>query len=169
MGHYTLSSLLELFPDREVITCLREPFARTTSAISHLWRVEGIPPEKLLSDPTLRNAHIVNHQLRYLAPGHHRPADWTVEHSESFVDKALQNLERVKIVGIQERFPEFIASVASELQLPSYIRLNRRENVSWTNISDQLAPFADQIREMIAGDLELYRQVCLRVGSRQVP
>jgi hypothetical protein len=32
-----------------------------------------------------------------------------------------------------------------------------------------LAPFADQIRDMIAGDLELYRQVCLRAGSRQVP
>ena len=169
MGHYTLSSLLELFPDREVITCLREPFARTTSAISHLWRFEGIPPEKLLSDPTLCNAHIVNHQVRCLAPGHHQPADWTVEHSEPFVDKALQNLERVKIVGIQERFPEFMAGVATELQIPSHIRLNRRENVGSSDIAEQLAPFADQIREMIAGDLELYRQVCLRAGSQQVP
>ncbi|MCX7431832.1 MAG: hypothetical protein NTY17_12670 [Planctomycetia bacterium] len=167
MGHYTLSSLLELFPDREVITCLREPFARTTSAISHLWRVEGIPPEKLLSDPTLCNAHIVNHQVRCLAS---RPrAEWTVEYSESLVDEALQNLERVRIVGIRERFPEFMASVATELQIPLHISLNRRENVASTDISDQLAPFADQIREMIAGDLELYRQVRLRAGSQQVP
>ena len=169
MGHYTLSSLLELFPDREVITCLREPFARTTSAISHLWRIEGIPPEKLLSDPTLCNAQIVNHQVRYLAQGHHQSADWTVEYSESLVDQALQNLERVKIVGIQERFPQFMASVATELQIPSHITLNRRENVGSTDTNEQLAPFADQIREMIAGDLELYRQVCLRAGSQQVP
>jgi O-antigen biosynthesis protein len=167
MGHYTLSSLLELFPDREVITCLREPFARTTSAISHLWRVEGIPPEKLLSDPTLFQNHIVNHQVRCLAP---RPrAEWTVKYSESLVDQALQNLERVKIVGIQERFPQFIARVAAELQIPSRTNCDRRENVGSTAINDQLAPFADQIRELIAGDLELYRQVCLRAGSRQVP
>jgi GT2 family glycosyltransferase len=167
MGHYTLSSLLELFPDRDVITCLREPFARTTSAIGHLWRFEGIPPEKLLSDPTLFQNHIVNHQVRCLAP---RPrAEWTVEYSESLVDQALQNLERVKIVGIQERFPQFMNRVAAELQLPSHITLHRRENVGSTDINEQLAPFADQIRGMIAGDLELYRQVCLRAGGPQVP
>jgi len=34
---------------------------------------------------------------------------------------------------------------------------------------DQLAPYADQIHDRIAGDLELYRQVCLRQGSEQVP
>jgi len=169
MGHYTLSSLLELFPGREIITCLREPFARTTSAIGRLWQVEGIPPEKILSDPTLFNGHIVNDQVRCLAPGHHRAEDWTVAYSESLVDKAVQNLERVKIVGIQERFPQFMASVAAELQLPSHIKLNRRENPRGTDINQQLARFADQIRDMIAGDLELYRQVCLRVGSRQVP
>jgi hypothetical protein len=75
----------------------------------------------------------------------------------------------VKIVGIQERFPQFMNRVAAELQLPSHITLHRRENVGSTDINEQLAPFADQIRGMIAGDLELYRQVCLRAGGPQVP
>ena len=167
MGHYSLSELLELFPDREIITCLREPFARTASAIGHYARVYGIPAQELLNDAHRVKYQIVNSQIRYLTPC--PLADWTVEYSESLVDKALQNLERVKIIGIQERFPQFIASVAAELQLPSHIRLDQRENIGSTDINEQLAPFADQIREMIAGDLELYRQVCLRVGSRQVP
>ena len=38
-----------------------------------------------------------------------------------------------------------------------------------TNTASQLAPYAEQIRERIVGDLELYRQVCLRTGSEQVP
>ena len=167
MGHYTLPDLLELFPDRTIITCLRDPFARSASVIGHFWRFYDIPPEKFLNDSRLVTNQILNQQIRFLAP---RPsADWTVEYSESLVDKALQNLERVKIVGIQERFPQFIARVAAELQFPSRTNCDRRENVGSTAINDQLAPFADQIRELIAGDLELYRQVCLRAGSQQVP
>jgi GT2 family glycosyltransferase len=169
MGHYRLQHLLELFPDRKIITCLREPFARTSSVIGHFSDVEGIPPHELLKDSRFLNEQVINNQIRYLAPGQFTNADWNIEYSESLVDKALQNLERVKIVGIQERFPQFMTSVAAELQLPSHIRLDRRENVGSTDINEQLAPFADQIRDMIAGDLELYRQVCLRAGSRQVP
>lgn len=169
MGHYTLNQLLELFPDREIITCLREPFARTASIIGHLWHLNGLPPEKLLKDSSLFKDHILNHQIRCLVPGHHPPNAWTVEYSESLVDKALQNLERVKIIGIQERFPQFMTRITAEFQLPSGTNCDRRENVGWTDINDQLAPFADHIRELIAGDLELYRQVCLRAGSRQVP
>ena len=167
MGHYTLPQLLELFPDREIITCLRDPFARSTSVIGHFWRFYGVPPETFLTDTRLVTNQIINQQIRFLASGWH--ADWTVEYSESLVDKALQNLERVKIVGIQERFPQFMNRVAAELQLPSHITLHRRENVGSTDINEQLAPFADQIRGMIAGDLELYRQVCLRAGGPQVP
>ena len=167
MGHYTLSELLELFPDREIITCIREPFARTASVIGHYSRVHGIPAQELLNNAHRVKYQILNSQIRYLTPCPR--ADWTVAYSESLVDKALQNLERVKIVGIQERFPQFMASVAAEVHFPSHISLNRRENVGSTDINDQLAPFADRIRELIAGDLELYRQVCRRAGSRQVP
>jgi len=169
MGHYTLPQLLELFPDRAIITCLRDPFARSASVIGHFWRFYGVPPETFLKDSRLVTNQIVNQQIRFLVPDRFTNANWTVEYSESLVDKALQNLDRVKIVGIQEQFPQFLASVATELQFPSHIRLDQRENIRWTNINEQLAPFADQIREMVAGDLELYRQVCLRVGSRQVP
>ena len=167
MGHYTLSELLELFPDREIITCIREPFARTASVIGHYLRVYGIPAQELLNNAHRVKYQILNSQIRYLAPCPR--ADWTVAYSESLVDKALQNLERVKIVGIQERFPQFMASVAAAVHFPSHISLNRRENVGSTDINDHLAPFADRIRELIAGDLELYRQVCLRVGSQHVP
>jgi O-antigen biosynthesis protein len=169
MGHYLIPHLLELFPDREFITCLREPYARTVSVIGHFSAVEGIPPQEFLKDSRFLHEQVINNQMRYLAPVPCTNADWTVEYSESLVDKAMQSLERVKIIGIQERFPQFIARVAAELKFPSHIRLNRRENVGSTAINKQLAPFADQIREMIAGDLELYRQVCLRAGSRQVP
>ena len=169
MGHYTLPQLLELFPDRAIITCLRDPFARSVSVIGHFWRSYGVPPKTFLKDARLVTNQIVNQQIGFLASDRFTNAKWTVEHSESLVDNALQNLERVKIVGIQERFPQFITRVAAELQLPSHSRLNRRDNVGSRDIDEQLAPFADQIREMIAGDLELYRQVCLRAGSQQVP
>jgi hypothetical protein len=169
MGHYTLPQLLELFPDRAIITCLRDPFARSVSVIGHFWRSYGVPPEAFLKDTQLVTNQILNQQIRFLAPSRFTNAKWTIEYSESLVDEALRNLERVKIVGIQERFPQFMTCVAAELPLPSHIRLNRRENVGSSDIDEQLAPFADQIREMIAGDLELYRQVCLRAGSQQVP
>jgi hypothetical protein len=167
MGHYTLPQLRELFPERDIITCLREPFARTVSVIKHFSDVDGTPPHELLTNVRFLEQQVINNQLRFLTPGRH--AKWTVEYSESLVDQALQSLERVKIVGIQERFPQFIAHVAAELQFPSHTNCDRRENVSSADINDQLAPFTDQIHELIAGDLELYRQVCLRAGSQQVP
>jgi len=166
VGHYRLPQLLRLFPDRQIITCLREPFARTVSVIGHYWRVHGMPPEAFLKNAGLVTNQIVDQQTRFLAG---QPPDWSGGYSEDMVKQALQNLERVKIVGIQERFPQFIARVARELNLPAHTNLDRRDNVATTNLVGQLAPYTEQIRERIAGDLELYRQVCLRTGSEQVP
>jgi GT2 family glycosyltransferase len=169
MGHYTLPQLLELFPDREIIVCLREPFARTASVIGHFCAIDGVSPSELMQDSRFLATQVINNQLRFLAPGRQTNADWTVEHSETLVEKALENLERVRIVGIQERFPQFIARVAAELHFPPGTHGDRRENVAPAIITDQLSPFADRIREMIAGDLDLYRRVCRRAGSGHVP
>ena len=166
MGHYRLPQLLRLFPDRQIIACLREPFARSVSVIGHFWRVHGIPPEAFLKDARLVSNQSADQQTRFLAG---QPADWAGGQSEALVKQALQNLERVKILGIQERFPQFIARVGRELNLSVQTNLDRRDNVGTTNMLDQLAPYADQIRDRIASDLELYRQVCLRQGSEQVP
>jgi hypothetical protein len=166
IGHYRLPQLLQLFPDRQIITCLREPFSRAVSVIGHHWRVHGIPPEAFLKDARLVTNNIVDQQTRFLAG---QPSDWSGGYSEDMVKQALQNLERVKIVGIQERFPQFIARLDREFNLPAHTNLDRRDNVGTTNLFGHLEPYAEQIRERIAGDLELYRQVCLRMGSEQVP
>ena len=166
MGHYRLPQILRLFPDRQIITILREPFARTVSVIGHHWRVHGIPPKALLKDARFINNEIGDQQTRFLAG---QPSGWTGRYSEDMVQQALQNLERVKIVGIQERFSQFIARVDRELHMPAQTNLDRRDNSGTMNLIRQLAPYAEQIRERIAGDLELYRQVCLRTGSEQVP
>ena len=121
MGHYKLPQLLRLFPDRRIITILREPFARAVSVIGHYWRVHGILPEAFMQDATLVANEIVDQQTRFLAG---QPADWNGEQSEAFVKQALQNLERVKIIGIQERFPQFIARVAREFNLPAQNNLD---------------------------------------------
>ena len=166
MGHYRLPQLLRLFPDRQIITILREPFARTVSVIGHYWRVHGILPEAFLKDDRLISNQIVDQQTRFLAG---QPPDWTGEYSEDMVQQALHNLDRIKIVGIQERFPQFIARVAREVNLPAQTNLDRRDNAGRPNLVSQLTPYAEQLRERIAGDLELYRQVCFRTGSEQVP
>jgi len=167
IGHYNLPQLLSLFPERAHITCLREPYARTASIIGHFWRVNGIHPQKLLENRQFLHAQIINKQIRHLAPSD--DGSWSLEYSKTRLDTALRNLERLKIVGIQERFPQFLARLAADLPLPPSIPLDRHENVRVSPIDDQLAPYAERIRELIADDLELYRQVCLRAGGPQVP
>ena len=169
MGHYLLCDLLNLFPERTIITCLREPHARTVSLIGHFSRTRGIPPQDLLHNKTFLAAEIINCQTRYLVSSKYTSADWTVSQSESLVEQAIDNLARVRIVGLQERFPQFLARVAAELHFPGQIVLNRRENPGPENMNEILLPYAEKIRELIAADLELYRQVSLRAGSEQVP
>jgi len=169
MGHYLLRDLLDLFPDRAIITCLREPFARTVSMIGHFSRTRGIPPRDLLHDSDFLADYVINHQTRHLVSSRYTIADWTVSQSESLVDQAIDNIARIRIVGLQERLPQFLARVAAELQIPEQIVLHRRQNIGPEQMHETLLPYADQIRELIAGDLELYRQVCLRAGSEQVP
>jgi hypothetical protein len=169
MGHYTLSELLELFPDRDVITCMREPFARTVSVLGHYRRVYGLPVKELLTNPTFCREQVINTQLFYLATGEHSRDAWTVEYSETFLDKALQNLSRVRLVGTQERFPQFVAGIAAELQFPTLTTFGHRENTATNAFDEELAPYADQIREMIQADIELYRHVCLAAGRPQFP
>ena len=169
MGHYVLSDLLDLFPDRVIITCLREPYARTVSMFGHFSRVRGIQPQDLLQDKSFLAGYVINQQTRHLVSSTFTSADWTVSQSESLVEQAIANLARVHIVGLQERFPQFLARVAAELHFPEQIVLHRRENIGPEKTNETLLPYADQIRELIAGDLELYRQVRLRAGSEQVP
>ncbi|MEI7862030.1 MAG: glycosyltransferase [Planctomycetota bacterium] len=169
MGHYLLCDLLDLFPDREIITCLREPYAKTVSMIGHFSRVKGLHPQELLNDNLFLTGYVINHQTRYLVSSKYTSETWTVSQSESLVEEAVCNLNRLKIVGLQNRFPQFMARVNAELHFPKQTDLDLRENIGQENLKETLLPYADRIRELIAGDLELYRQVSLRAGSEQVP
>jgi hypothetical protein len=129
----------------------------------------GIQPRDLLHDKNFLAGYVINHQTRHLVSRAFTNTDWTVQKSESFVEQAIDNLTRIRTVGLQERFPQFLARVAAELHFPEHIVLNRWENIGLEKTNETLLPYADEIRALIAGDLELYRQVCLRAGSEQVP
>jgi hypothetical protein len=152
-GHFPLCTIELLGSTFTTITLLRDPVERTLSALRDLHQrspeLLGVPLERIYADP-LRAPLLRNHMVRMLGMstaemtnGALSPFDVTPAHLE----RAQERLAGVDVVGVQERFDEFCATLTRRYgwDLGPPIFMNRTEPL----------PSPERLRERIAEDSAL--------------
>lgn len=159
--HFPIAVAWELrICDLVTLTLLREPVTRTISYLRHIERnrpeFKGWDLEKIYQDEFHFRAMLENHQSKVFSM---RPDDRFKSYMDVFrvdaarLEAAKQNLERANVVGLTERFGDFLRLV--------------EEDYGWTfsDVPDQnVAPggheprpgFVDRIKEDNVMDMEFY-------------
>lgn len=121
-GHYPYSARHLLPGDVQTVTILREPVARTVSLLKHFKRLH--PPShdrtlrQIYEDPDRFVGFIENHQTRVFAI---EPADRVrtfrepIALDERRFATALANLHATDVLGITERFDDFLEGLRTRL------------------------------------------------------
>lgn len=113
-GHFPLATASLLGPDVRTFTILREPVARTLSALRHIQqRTEPPLPDDLAAiydDPLRRHSMLRNHQVKMLSLDADEMDQWAwtlVDYTEDRLERAKQRLaEDVDVFGLQEHLDE---------------------------------------------------------------
>jgi Sulfotransferase family len=158
-GHFPLCTI-ELLGERfTTLTVLREPVERTLSYLRHHRMLTPADCDKSLEaiyeDEFRYRALIHNHMVKMFAL---TPSEMTdgalssVEFTLDHLDRAKQQLATVDVMGLQEGFDEFCATLQQRFgwDLGPPLHANRTEpvEVSWS--------FRDRIAQDNAMDVELY-------------
>jgi hypothetical protein len=117
-GHFPFIAVELLGIDVVTLTILRDPVERTISRLRqqqhHDASSRPLRLEEIYEDPFFFPMHIHNHQAKLFAM---TPQDRlesfmdVIEVDEERLERAKQNIERVDVLGLQERFPEFLEEV----------------------------------------------------------
>ena len=114
VGHFPLCTVDLLGVPFTTITVLRDPFARTLSLLRHqrqkVPNQAGATPEELYSEPRIFHTFIHDHMTRMLgitAEEMTHGMSTLIPHDEALLRRAQEGLERIDIVGLQERFSDF--------------------------------------------------------------
>jgi hypothetical protein len=167
-GHFPFVAVELLGMELTTITILRDPVERTLSYLRHCKRYHAqhreLSLEEIYEDPFFYPSFIQNHQAKLFA--------LTVDDNpESYMDAlqvdsrrlaiARDNLERVDVVGTQERFDDLLA----ELERRFGWRLGRVED-KHVNPGERVpSSFRRRIAEDNQRDVEFYehaRRLCER-------
>ena len=168
-GHFPLCTIELLDAPFTTLTVLREPVERTLSALRDLQQrspeLRGAPLEVILADP-VRAPLLQNHMVRMLGlsleemtAGALTPGEVTPVHLERAVDR----LADINVVGLQERFDEFCTELSTRFgwDLGPPVFMNRTIAV----------PTPDDLRERVAEanalDIELYREAMRTAHHRR--
>jgi hypothetical protein len=168
-GHFPLCTT-ELLGERFfTFTVLREPVERTLSALRDLQQrspeLQGEPLDLILRDQ-LRAPLLHNHMVRMLGfsvedmtAGALTPGEVTGGHLERAVDR----LSTIDVIGLQERFEEFCTDLSSRFgwDLGPPVFMNRTTAVPVS------AELRERVAETNALDLELYREAVQRCDDRR--
>jgi hypothetical protein len=160
-GHfpYVVTELLPV--ETYTLTILREPVARTISYLKHCKRYHDqhrdLTLEQIYDDEFFFRCFIDNHQTKVFS----MTTDDKLESYMDWIDMdadrlrlAKSNLEKVDLVGVNDRYDEFVAQVRDDFgwtfdELPD----KRVGTEQWT-VHDALR---ERIAEDNAADVELYR------------
>lgn len=164
-GHFPFF-VTDLVPDAVTLSLLREPVARTLSLLE-MRRMQDMPDrtiEEVYDDPTVFGREIHNHQTKIFSLSEADDAKtWVhvIDLDPDRVEVAKATLERVDVLGFQERFDDFLG----ELRDRYGWRIDRPARV---NVASRKPVVADAFRRRIAEDnaldMELYDWARSRFG-----
>jgi hypothetical protein len=157
-GHYPFVAVELLAMELVTITILRDPVERTISFLKHCKRYldqfRSLPLEQIYEDPFFFPALIRDHQAKLFAmTPDDRPLGYfdVLDVDDRRLEIAKANLARVDVLGLQERFPEFL----EEMERYGW----RFRNVGDCEVSAGSGvsrSFRRRIAEDNAADLEFY-------------
>ncbi len=161
VGHfpYVVSQLLG--QQLVVITILRDPVERTISYLKHAKYYHphhrNLSLEEIYEDPFYFPWVIHNHQAKMFAMTKSDPLESAldvIEVDESRLALAIENLERVHVIGLQERYNELIGELRDRFHWRFEAIPNQRVGIESGNVS---AAFRRRIATDNAADMEFYR------------
>ena len=144
-GHlpFVVTELLPFDPIRWTI--LRHPVARTASYLKHarrtIPRVADASLEEIYEDGFLNPFFVQDHQTKVFSMTRDDPLDTimdVIDVDEARLALAQANLERVDVVGLQERFEDFQAEIDRRYGIPAYDVDDKRVSSESLEISDEL-------------------------------
>ena len=169
-GHFPFVAVELLGMELTTITILRDPVDRTLSYLRHCKQHHeqhrDLSLEEIYEDPFFHPSFIKNHQAKLFA----FTAD---DEPESYMDAldvdsrrlalAKENLERVDVVGTQERF----GALLSELEQRFAWRVARVEDKHVNPGSDVAASFRRRIADDNQADMEFFEHA-MRLCERRI-
>lgn len=160
MGHFPYAVTEELGLDLVTMTILRDPVDRTLSYLRHaILRHEehrGMTPEEVYEDPYLRPLYMDNHQTKIFSLG---PSDRFETYLEAItiderrLELAKKKLAEVDVLGLTERFGDFLDTLARDYGWALTDVPDRHVSDEDFTVSDS---FVERIREDNAMDIALY-------------
>ena len=138
-------------PDLVLLTILRDPVERTLSYLRHCKRYHPVHQdlsfEEIYEDSTFFGPFILNHQTKIFAMTNEDRPEYcydVIDVDDRRLDIAKSNLERVDIVGFQDRFEDFLLELEARFgwTIPTTTRL--REGAE--------EPVSKALRQRIASD-----------------
>lgn len=151
-GHFPFVVPRIIDPRLITLTLLRDPVARTISYLQHCKRYHprhrDLALEEIYEDGFLFPSLIRDHQVKLFAM---TPEDRLesymdiIEIDDARLRIAESNLERADVVGVHERYDDFLADVQRRFDWQI------RERTSW-RVSDEDWDVGDSFRQRIAAD-----------------
>lgn len=168
-GHFPLCTTELLDAPFSTITVLRDPVERTLSFLRHARETEapGEGLEALYEDP-VRFELVHNHMVKMLSLSVDEMTDGALTHVE-FDDarliRARENLRSIDVVGVQERYDIFCATLEERFgwHVDSTLTMNRTSKDGGAEF--ETAALRERIADDNAADLELYELARELVGA----
>ena len=156
IGHFWYGMAEDLPFPADYVTMLRDPVPRVLSLYAHRTAHHGL--DRSLADylSDARDWEVDNGQTRRLAgPGGDRDARFSPA-TPALLERAKENLRSFRVVGVTERFDEFVALLSLELGWRPLAYFPRNVSEGRPRERDLDPPVLEAIRERNALDLELY-------------
>jgi len=182
-GHFPYVVCELMGVEFRTLTVLRDPVERTLSVLKHFKRhferYEPLPLAALYDDPFLFENYVHNHQTKLFSItaqdrtetfvstlthaenrarhlGGADPTTTTIAVDAARLSVAKTNLARVDVVGVNERYPEFVASLRARFGWwPAGVDADVRVNVA-DDVTDADTSLRRRIAQDNAFDVELY-------------
>lgn len=168
-GHFPLCTVELLDGQYTTLTLLREPVERTLSYLRHHRQEERADRhrslEEIYEDPFRFHGFVHNHMTKMLSL---TPTEMTdgmltrVDFSPGHLERAMEALDGVDAIGLQERFEDFCDELAARFGWC----LGKPEVMNTTDPVEVPRSFRDRIAEDNALDIELYEYAKQLLATR---
>jgi hypothetical protein len=168
-GHFPFVAVELLGEEVTTITILREPVERTLSYLRQVRRVHDSPHslEEIYEHPLLFPCLIRDHQAKLFAlTVDDEPESYmhVIDVDAGRLDLAKRNLERVDVIGTQDRFDELLSELEQRF---GWRRAPHEEwNVGPETPGDAPASFRRRIAEDNAADMEFFEHALTLTSER---